>query len=65
VGETAPHLLEMRFVEDALAVEEVCRRLNLGKTCYYRQLNQALDAMVSTIYEWTVEHAETSKLSAQ
>lgn len=54
-------ILELRFVEDGLTVEETCRRLNLKKTCYYSQLDKALGAMVAVIYEWTVDHDDPSK----
>lgn len=51
-------ILELRYVEDGLTVEQTCRRLNLKRSCYYSQLNQALDAMVERVYEWEVaEHA--------
>lgn len=48
-------LVQLRFV-DGLTVDEVCQRLSIGKTSYYRYQEDAVTTMVAAIYEWTTSN---------
>lgn len=45
-------LMELRYC-DGRAVLEVCDRLKIGKTAFYRYQEEAIVSMVGAIYEWT------------
>lgn len=45
-------LVELHFSEGR-TVEDVCKRLSIGKTSFYRHQEEAITTMVDAIYEWT------------
>lgn len=45
-------VIELRFA-DGQTVQQVCERLSIGKTAYYRYQEEAIDAMAGAIYEWS------------
>jgi DNA-directed RNA polymerase specialized sigma subunit len=45
-------VIELRF-RDGRSVQDVCGRLRIGKTAYYRYQEDAVETMVAAIYEWS------------